>query len=847
MSRILARGMFLREGDRKFCVRGVSYGPFRENPAGEPFPEKHQAELDFALLRELGANTVRVYHVPPSWFCELARAFDVRLLVGIPWQQHVRFLDSSRTRAEIRSRIRDAAESLAPAPLLGLLVGNEIPPQVVRWYGARRVERFLEELADEARQTAPESLVSYANFPMTEYLELGFLDFASFNVYLHREGDLLRYLARLQNLAGFRPLLLTEFGADSFREGEQGQARIVTSAASLAAEIGCAGSIAFSFTDEWHTGGFDVENWAFGLVTKDRQPKPAFAALREVYRVEQPPIPDPSPRVSVVICAYNAERTLEECLESLLGLRYPDFEVIVVDDGSTDATREIAERYPAFRLISQPNMGLSAARNVGIEAATGEIVAYTDSDCAVDPDWLTFLVRRLFSGEFAGVGGPNLPPSEDHWVAEAVARSPGGPTHVLTTDWDAEHIPGCNMAFWRRELVEIGMFDPVFRTAGDDVDVCWRLQDAGRRIGFAAAALVWHRRRHTVRAYLRQQSGYGHAEAQLYFKHPLRFNSLGSSRWAGRIYGGDRRAPVLRGQARIYGGPFGTGFFQTLYEPAPSAIRHLPSTLEWNALTLALLLAGCFASVQGEPSSALWVASLMMLGCSVGHAVFAALRVDVQGLPVGKSRTLIAMLNLLGPLSRARARYRERLRGFGRLRRMPTATRTGINLRRRDFSVAYWNETGIEKESCVWSLAEFFRTHGCPVLIDDGWKEWDLAVAAGSWLRAETKVLVENHGGAKRQVDVGVQLRRGKPAVAVQILFGGGMLLGVATASWTLLAEAGAGMLLAEALLAGVALRLGRTVRHGVETCFHSLPVEVLQPVLPVEVLQPVAAGPPEA
>src|SRR4030095_5303742 len=219
MSRILARGMFLREGDRKFCVRGVSYGPFRENPAGEPFPDKRAAELDCALLRELGANTVRVYHVPPSWFCELARAFDVRLLVGIPWQQHVRFLDSSRTRAEIRSRSRDAAESLAPAPLLGLLVGNEIPPQVVRWYGARRVERFLEELADEARQAAPESLVSYANFPMTEYLELGFLDFASFNVYLHREGDLLRYLARLQNLAGFRPLLLTEFGGALFPAG----------------------------------------------------------------------------------------------------------------------------------------------------------------------------------------------------------------------------------------------------------------------------------------------------------------------------------------------------------------------------------------------------------------------------------------------------------------------------------------------------------------------------------------------------------------------------------------------------------------------------------------------------
>jgi hypothetical protein len=378
----------------------------------------------------------------------------------------------------------------------------------------------------------------------------------------------------------------------------------------------------------------------------------------------------------------------------------------------------------------------------------------------------------------------------------------------------------------------------VFRTAGDDVDICWRLQDAGRSIGFAAAALVWHRRRHTVRAYLRQQAGYGRAEALLYFKHPSRFNPLGHSRWAGRIYGGDRRGPVLSRQARVYGGPFGTGLFQTLYEPAPSALRHLPSTLEWNVVALGLLFAGCSTSVQGRPSPALWAASLVLLGFSLARAVFAALRVDVQGLPVWKSRALIATLNHLGPLSRALARYRERIRGFGRLRRMPAVARAGIDLRRRDFSVAYWNETGIEKESCVWSLAEFFRTHGCPVLIDDGWKQWDLTVPAGSWLRAETKVLVENHGGAKRQVDVGVKLRQGEPAVAVKILLGGGMLLGAVTGSWALLAAAGAGMLLAEALLAGAALRLGRTLRHAIETSFRSLPLDALHAA---------AEGPPEA
>jgi hypothetical protein len=150
-------------------------------------------------------------------------------------------------------------------------------------------------------------------------------------------------------------------------------------------------------------------------------------------------------------------------------------------------------------------------------------------------------------------------------VQEVVARSPGGPTHVLLSDWEAEHIPGCNMAFWRKDLIDVGLFDPIYRSAGDDVDICWRLQNAGRKIGFAAAALVWHRRRATVRAYLNQQKGYGRAEAALYFKHPYRFNFLGNSRWLGRIYS-DLGPGILGRRPVIYWGPFGSGLFQTLYE-----------------------------------------------------------------------------------------------------------------------------------------------------------------------------------------------------------------------------------------------------------------------------------------
>ncbi len=97
-----------------------------------------------------------------------------------------------------------------------------------------------------------------------------------------------------------------------------------------------------------------------------------------------------------------------------------------------------------------------------------------------------------------GVGGPNLLPTDDGPVAACVSASPGTPAHILIDDNVAEHVPGCNMAFWADRLRAIGGFDPVYTKAGDDVDVCWRLQAEGEKIVYAPAAMVWHHRRATV-------------------------------------------------------------------------------------------------------------------------------------------------------------------------------------------------------------------------------------------------------------------------------------------------------------------------------------------------------------
>ena len=536
---VRVEGRFFWAGDEKLFLRGATYGPFPPDARGAPFPSPEVMAADFAAMTAAGVNSLRTFTPPSPALLDAAAHAGLRVLAGLAWPHHQAFLDDPDLCRSIVSRLRADVHGCRRHPaILAYLVGNEIGPDLLRWHGADRVADFLDRLAAVVRAEHPGALVSYAGYPTAEFLEPRTLDFACFNVYLHDTADFRRYLARLHNRAGFRPLVLSEIGMDSRSEGLERQAAFLASTLQATFDMGAAGAFVFAWSDEWHTGGRLVEDWCFGLVGADRAPKPALAAVRSAYSRPLPPPLSQTPSVSVVVCACDAELTLQLCLESLVRLSYPRLDLILIDDGSRDGTAAIAERFPSVRVIRQANRGLSVARNIGAEAATGDIVAYTDADCVVDPDWVRFLVRQFQTGGHAAVGGPNLPPPETTLVPAAVAASPGGPTHVLLTDTLAEHIAGCNMAFRRDLLLQSGGFDPQFRAAGDDIDICWRLQDAGHTIGYAAAAMVWHFRRSTVEAYFAQQKGYGKAEALAWRKHPARFNGWGQARWKGRIYGG---------------------------------------------------------------------------------------------------------------------------------------------------------------------------------------------------------------------------------------------------------------------------------------------------------------------
>ena len=817
-------GKFIEIAGERFLIKGACYGTFAPSDGNGHFPPLEQVRADFALMAGSGFNTVRTYTAPSLALLDEAAHHGLRVMIGLPWSQHVAFLDDARLTRDIRREVTAHVRLLGshPAALL-FAVGNEIPPAVVRWHGHRRVTRFLEDLCADARSASPQSLLSYVNYPPTEYLELDCFDVCAFNVYLHRETDLRAYLARLQQIAGSRPLLLAEAGADSIREGTNGQAATTAMHIRAAFEEGLCGAVAFSWTDEWWRGGSQIDDWAFGLVDADRRPKPALAAVSAAFA--SAPFPEAHtktwPRVSVVICAYNAGDTLDDCLDSLGRLRYPDFEVIVVNDGSSDATGDIARRYPV-RLIEVPNGGLSAARNIGLSAATGEIVAYTDADVRVDRDWLTYLVQPFLTSDVVGSGGPNIVPPDDPFVAQCVARAPGGPTHVLLDDRIAEHVPGCNMAFRREALLAIDGFNPVYLRAGDDVDICWRLQAKKQRIGFSPSALVWHHHRPSIKAYWRQQVGYGEGEAWLEAHHPEKFVH-GIMLWHGRIYS---PLPFIRAlsQRRVNSGVWGTAPFPSVYSTSVHPAQLLPHSPAWQVLSTLALLAGAAAFTSGYIGlTVVLLAGVLGWLTTIARCLRFGWRSDLDGVASVRGvasrlghRVLIAWLHFLQPLARFAGRIRGKwsppqtidpARAMRLTWKVPIARLSDILASARLLiggtpQERFWSETWISSDALLTELTGLLRASrpARAVQVDDGFRaDRDLSVSVGKWGWLDVRSLIEEHGGARCLLHVALRLRTTMLGVALAL----SLMLALLVARTIALEWGGIGVALVVALVIG--------------------------------------------
>jgi glycosyltransferase involved in cell wall biosynthesis len=214
------------------------------------------------------------------------------------------------------------------------------------------------------------------------------------------------------------------------------------------------------------------------------------------------------PSVSVVVPVFNSQETIVATIESLLRQTYRAHEVIVIDDGSTDQTaNRLSTLSDRIEYRRQANAGPAAARNAGIRLSSGDLVAFTDSDCLPDEDWLGSLVAGFTDAQVGGVGGIVRGGSETI-VSEYVDM-----IRLLDPGFEDGRIPyliTANAAFRRNVLCDAGLFDERFRKpGGEEPDLCRRIRDLGYEFRLAEGALVRHHHRQSVRSLLRTIVNYG--------------------------------------------------------------------------------------------------------------------------------------------------------------------------------------------------------------------------------------------------------------------------------------------------------------------------------------------------
>jgi len=227
----------------------------------------------------------------------------------------------------------------------------------------------------------------------------------------------------------------------------------------------------------------------------------------------------PSPTVSVIIPARNAAATLRACLDALRGQvgGPPDFEVIVVDDGSTDDTAAIAEAAGA-RVERTAHGGAAAARNRGVAVARGSLLLFTDADCEPTPDWMARMVAPFADASVAGARGVYRT-RQRSLVARFVQLEYEDKYRLLKPLQDIDFVDTYSAAYRRDVFVQGGGFDPSVRFV-EDQDFSFRLANRGYRLVFVPDAIVYHRHADSLRAYARKKYHIGFWKARIVQTHP---------------------------------------------------------------------------------------------------------------------------------------------------------------------------------------------------------------------------------------------------------------------------------------------------------------------------------------
>jgi endo-1,4-beta-mannosidase len=306
----LAERQFVVDGE-PYLIRGIHYGPWRPGTGPNksyPYPDLKSIAEDFEAIRRANANTVLIYDAP-SEVLDLADQHQLKVIYcfALDW-----YSIGGANQPAITARVVERVAALRAKPaLLAWLLGNEVGGHVLQTRGDAPIVTGLRDLYTAVKAADPDHPVSHANWPPARHLDLRFLDFVSFNVYPLWPPEVVamgfgRYVERvLRPIAGDKPLLISEFGANTLEAGNEGQERLLHDSWHGVLQAGAAGGIVFEFADEWwknYDNPARPGDWwtrvpasddelrqdedpeeTYGLVRADRTPKPALGTVSDMF------------------------------------------------------------------------------------------------------------------------------------------------------------------------------------------------------------------------------------------------------------------------------------------------------------------------------------------------------------------------------------------------------------------------------------------------------------------------------------------------------------------------------------------------------------------------------------
>jgi len=228
------------------------------------------------------------------------------------------------------------------------------------------------------------------------------------------------------------------------------------------------------------------------------------------------------PKVSVVIPAYNAEKTIEETIQGLLSQDYSknDYEIIVVDDGSNDSTKEMIKKFKRVKLFKQKHRGPAAARNLGVKHSKGDLILFTDADCVPDKNWIKNMIKPFKDGDIVGVGGTYRTLNKKSLIARFVGYEIAERHRRMKNKKNIDFVGTYSAGYRKDILLKFKGFDITFPTSsGEDSELSFRIAEEGYKIVFNSQAFVYHRHPDTILKFIKQKFWRGFWRIHLYKKH----------------------------------------------------------------------------------------------------------------------------------------------------------------------------------------------------------------------------------------------------------------------------------------------------------------------------------------